>query len=103
MKPRKFELIECPTCRCEYLPAEIYVPFPFFGSPKFINRDENGKIVTFENTSMDTQEVYTCDKCNTTFKINAKLVFTTEVDKTENFDEEYTSTLQKNVLFLEEN
>lgn len=102
MKPRKFELIECPNCGYEYLPAEIYVPKPFVGSPKFIDRDENGKILSFENASMNTQEMYTCDKCNTTFKVNAKLVFITEADKLENFDEEYTSTLQKNVLFLEE-
>ena len=102
MKPRKFELIECPNCGYEYLPAEIYIPKSFVGTPKYIVRNECGKIESFENISMDTQEIYTCDKCNTSFKINAKLVFTTEEDKLENFDSEYSSPLQKNVLFLEE-
>ena len=102
MKPRKFELIECPNCGYEYLPAEIYIPKNFVGTPQFIIRNDSGKIESFENISMDTQETYTCDKCNTTFKITAKLVFTTETDKLENFDEEYSSPLQKNILFLEE-
>lgn len=102
MKPRKFELIECPYCGYEYLPAEIYVCKAFIGAPNYIQRDNTGKIVSYENTSMDTQETYICDKCNTTFKVTAKLVFTTEVDKLENFDEEYSSPLQKNILFLEE-
>lgn len=103
MKPRKFELIECPKCGAEYLPAEIFIPKFFVGKPAFIERDTCGKIVSYESSSMDVQETYTCDKCNSSFKVTAKLVFTTEVDKLENFDEEYSTPLQKNVLFLEEN
>lgn len=102
MKPRKFETISCPNCGYEYLPAELYVPSAFIGRPENIERDEYGKILSYSNTSVDVFETYTCDKCNHTFKVTAKMVFITEEDKLENFDEEYSTSLQKNVLFLEE-
>lgn len=102
MKPRKFELIECPVCGYEYLPAELFVSHSFLGKPQNIDRTSEGKIISYDNTSVDTNESYVCDKCNHAFKIAAKLVFVTEEDKLENFDEEYTSKLRKNVLFLEE-
>ena len=102
MKPRKFEIIACPNCGYEYLPAELYVPKSFFGKPENIERTESGTIISYDNSSIDSFETYTCDKCNHTFKVNAKMVFVTEEDKLQNFDEEYTTRLQKNVLFLEE-
>lgn len=103
MKPRKFELIDCPKCGREYLPAEIYVPKAFFGKPRDIVRDVYGTILDHEGTSVDLQEVYTCDKCNTTFQIRAKIGFITELTKLDNFDEDYVSPIHKNTLFLEEN
>jgi len=51
MKPRKFEIIECPHCGREYLPAEIFVPHPFFGRPRDIVRDVYGHILDFEGNS----------------------------------------------------
>lgn len=102
MKPRKFETISCPNCGYEYLPAELYVPKAFFGKPENIERNEHGVILSYSNTSVDLFETYTCDKCNHSFKVTAKMVFTTEEDKLENFDEEYSTSLQKNILFLEE-
>lgn len=102
MKPRKFEIIACPFCGYEYLPAEIYVSRAFFGKPENIERNAEGAIVSYTNSSVDVLETYTCDKCNHNFKITAKMVFVTEEDKLENFDEEYSTKLQKNVLFLEE-
>jgi hypothetical protein len=44
-------------------------------------------------------ECYTCDNCNTTFRVTAKLSFLTEVDKVENFDEDYVSDIEKHDLF----
>ena len=103
MKPRKFETIACPTCNYEYLPAEIYLPKAYFGKPFMIERDKDGKLVSYEGSSIDLFETYTCDKCNHTFRVIAKMGFTTEEDKLENFDEDYSSPLYKNTLFLEEN
>ena len=102
MKVRKFETIACPHCNYEYLPAELYVPSGFFGKPNMIERDENGKILSYEGTSIDLFENYTCDKCNHTFRVAAKIGFSTEEDKLENFDEEYTTPLSSTNLFLEE-
>lgn len=102
MKVRKFETISCPHCNYEYLPAELYVPSGFFGKPNMIERDENGKIISYEGSSIDLFETYTCDKCNHTFRVIAKVGFSTEEDKLENFDEEYTTSLNSRNLFLEE-
>ena len=102
MKVRKFETIACPHCNYEYLPAELYIPKNFFGKPFMIERDETGKIINYEGSSIDLFETYTCDKCNHTFRVIAKMGFTTEEDRLENFDEEYSTTLFKNNLFLEE-
>ena len=102
MKVRKFETIECPHCHYEYLPAELYLPNHFFGRPTMIERDSNGKILSYEGSSIDLFETYTCDRCNHIFRINAKIGFSTEEDKLQNFDEEYSSPINKNNLFLEE-
>lgn len=103
MKARKFETIACPNCGYEYLPAEIYIPKAYFGNPFMIERDQNGKLINYEGSSIDLFETYTCDKCNHIFRIISKIGFSTEEDKLENFDEEYSSPLYKNTLFLEEN
>ena len=103
MKIRKFETIECPHCHYEYLPAEIFIPSAFFGKPYMIDRDENGKISTYEGSSVDLFETYTCDKCNHMFRVCAKLGFNTEEDKLENFDEDYSSSIHSANLFLQEN
>lgn len=103
MKTRKFEIITCPKCGREYLPAELYIPDAFFGRPKDIVRDIYGIILDYEGTSVDLQESYICDKCNTNFVVKAKIGFTTEITKLDNFDEEYISPIHKNTLFLDEN
>ena len=102
MKPRKFETIACPCCAYEYLPAELYIPTAYFGKPKSIQRDAAGKILNYDGSSIDVFETYICDNCNHSFRIISKIGFSTEEDKLENFDEEYTSLLNKNSLFLEE-
>ena len=102
MKPRKFETIECPHCHYEYLPSEIYLPKLYFGKPLNIQRDTTGKILEYEGSSIDLFETYVCDKCNHTFRVAAKIGFSTEEDKLENFDEDYSTSIQKSNLFLEE-
>ena len=68
-----------------------------------IERDITGKILSYEGSSVDLFETYICDKCNHSFRVISKIGFSTEEDKLENFDEEYSSPIHKNNLFLEEN
>lgn len=102
MKTRKFEIIECPKCGREYLPAEIYIPHTFFGKPRDIVRDVYGRILDYDGSSVDLFETYTCDKCNTTFQVRAKMGFTVETTKLDNFDEPYSTPLHTNTLFMDE-
>ena len=92
-KPRKFELIECPKCGYEYLPAEIFVPKYYFGHPEEITRDENGKIVSYEGTSVDLFEKFICDNCDTEFRIVSKLQLTTELTFPGSFNDEYVTKI----------
>ena len=84
----KFITIKCPQCGREYLPAEVYIPNSFFGSPSNIFR-EDGKILNFEGETMDVKESYLCDDCGTQFNITAKVLFTTSVDESKNMQEDY--------------
>lgn len=85
----KFITIECPNCGKEYLPAEIFIPKNFFGVPETIIRDDDGKIIDVVGTQMDLKETYSCDKCNYTFNIKAKVNFDSHMDDALNFDMDY--------------
>lgn len=100
MKVRKFEIINCPHCGYEYLPAEIFVPRAYFGRPTEIERDANGKLVSYEGTSVDLFEKYVCDNCNKEFRIVSKLQLTTEDIFPGCFTEEYVTKLPTS-LFTE--
>lgn len=99
MRVRKFEKIECPKCGYEYLPAQIFVPKYFFGIPEMIERDENGKLLSYEGSSVDLFEKYKCDNCNVEFRIVSKLQLTTELDYPKAFhDDEYVTKIDKNLF-----
>ena len=98
MKPRKFELIECPKCGYEYLPAEIFVPRGYFGRPTDIVRDDAGKILSYEGTSVDLFEKYICDKCNTEFRIVSKLQLTTELAFPGSFNDDYMTKIDRSLF-----
>ena len=98
MKVRKFEIIECPTCGYEYLPAEIFVPKYYFGQPKNIERDSNGKLISYEGSSVDLFETYICDKCDTEFRVVSKLQLTAESTFPGSFNEEYVTKLNSNLF-----
>ena len=72
---KKADVIVCPCCGAEYLPAEIFIPESYIGKPKNIVKDEFGKIFTFDGESMNTYERYQCDYCGNTFKVFAKTTF----------------------------
>lgn len=45
--------IDCPHCRAQYLPGEIYMPGALIGQPKEIVKDSFGKIVYVDYLSED--------------------------------------------------
>lgn len=102
MKPRKLEVITCPCCGREYLPAEIYLPNSFIGKPKSIVRNEQQQIESFSGPSMDVVETYKCDKCDSVFKVFARITFAAELRPNLNFDKAYESPVASNDLFLQE-
>ena len=91
---RKLTVIKCPVCGREYLPAEIFVPKYFFGSPEYIVRNDSGEIEEYIGTTLDTAENYVCDKCNSSIKIEAKINFSVCVDESINFDTDYTTFIK---------
>ena len=96
----KINVIKCPHCGYEYLPAEIFYPNRFFGNPTNIIRDNDGKILNFDGDSLDIYETYTCDKCNEPFKVATRVMFLATPDKTNFFDEEYSTPINKEPLVL---
>ena len=89
----KLNVIKCPKCGKEYLPAEIFVPKSFFGSPQFIERNVDGTIRNHSGQDMDLNEVFTCDSCETTFDVKAILNFETSINVKHDFSEDYTSSI----------
>lgn len=102
MKTKRLEVITCPKCGREYLPAEIFVPNGFFGKPSSIDKDYTGKIIGFSGNSMDLKESYICDKCNTKFSINAKIQFFTTSADVSDFEEESVLSLGRCNLLMSE-
>lgn len=96
------ECIICPKCGREYLPAEIYLPNQFLGRPNSILRFNNGKIDTFDGTSMNLDETYICDNCDTEFKVSAKVQFKTQVVKKNDFSQAYVTRLFEDTFTLPE-
>ena len=74
------KVITCPRCGYQYLPAEIYVPNSFFGSPKYIKRNISGEIQSVSGKEPDYTETYKCDNCNTSFKVLANIEFDVQID-----------------------
>ena len=88
------KVITCPRCGYQYLPAEIYVPSSFFGSPKYIKRSVSGEIQSVSGTKPDMTERYKCDNCNTSFKVVAKLDFYTMIDHMTDTDYAHETVLK---------
>lgn len=101
MKAKQLRIIKCPNCGYEYLPAEIYYPNNFLGYPKNIVRDDNGKILGFDNHSMLDTETFICDNCNADFEVTSTTNFAVKLIGSET--EHYVTKLTSERLFLEEN
>lgn len=94
--------IECPHCKAQYLPSEIFMPKEFLGSPENIMKTANGTIEYYSGDNMDLNENFTCDYCNTNFNVEAVVNFKTSVDELSNFNEDYSSTIFKDRIVLAE-
>lgn len=99
---RKFYVIKCPKCGYEYLPEEIFYPKSFLGNAKNIVRDENGKILYFDEDSMNTKEEYICDNCDCAFDVDAKVEFSTKINVVKDFSEDYETSIYEEEITLEE-
>ena len=87
------KVINCPKCGRQYHPAEIFVPKYFFGSVENVIRNDNEEITDIIGSDMDTTETFTCDKCNTDFKIETKISFVTNIENNIDFDTDYEHTI----------
>ncbi len=97
---KKDATITCPYCGREYLPAEIYLPKQFFGTPEDIDRDAAGKIEVYDGEPMNLTEEYTCDCCGKTFKTQATISFKSLMSESSEFEEVFTSPIQSTRISL---
>lgn len=96
-------VITCPRCGAEYLPQEIYIPTVFFGKASYIEKDEKThQILDLYGSDLDLEENYICDFCNSPFTVTAKISFNTKEDLKRNFDEDYTTRINKERILLPE-
>ena len=94
-----YNLIKCPKCGTEYLPAEIYSPNYFLGKPSNIAK-HNGKIISFYGDNMDLRDSYICDTCETKFTVRASVLFNVTID--EEFESDYKANLTKTKFVMDE-
>ena len=100
---RNDNFIKCPNCGAQYTFTEIFIPKYFCGNSDGIEREAGtGKIKDFYGKLMDTKEIYTCDYCNTTFKVFANISFNTKIANKTDFEEDYKTVYKKVSLFMEE-
>ena len=99
----KVDVITCPKCGREYLPAEIYYPNHFFGRPSDIERTKQGAIDEFYGTTMNTTETFTCENCNTKFRVTATVKFKTEEMSSAKLADAYVTNLFEDKIRLNEN
>ena len=105
MRKPKEQIISCPICGAEYLPAEIYYPDSFLGKPTFIDKDHMTQTIEcYLGKNMNLTEHYICDNCKTPFKVTARVQFVTQEEKDINFNEDYSTKLngKEEKLFLNE-
>lgn len=96
-----YQKIICPKCGYEYTISEIFIPQYLLGKPRNIIRDDLGRIEVYDGIEQDLTEEYTCDKCNTTFNVNATITFETTINEAKTEDD-YVSTIYENRLVLDE-
>lgn len=94
--------ITCPKCGKEFLPGEIYLPKHFLGQPETILRNNQGQIEDYDGIPMDLNEEFICDKCNSHFKVTAKVSFKTIDLPKYDMSNNYRTSLFEEKLTLDE-
>jgi DNA-directed RNA polymerase subunit RPC12/RpoP len=102
MNNKRFDIIYCPECGMEYLPAEIYLPNELLGKPYHIIKDFKGSILDFTGNSMNMKESYICDKCGSKFRVTARVNFKSEIIDKESFDKEYITKIPSKIRLFED-
>lgn len=100
MKKNQNLYIKCPACNAEYLPEEIFVSL--LDNNTNIEKTEDTHEIINSNYSGQFQESYICNYCNTKFEVIAKLNFNSFIDEKFNFNELYSTTLNKSTILLKE-
>lgn len=96
-------VVRCPVCGTSYLPSEIFYPNEFFGKQKDITRNASGEIEFYLGDDPNYDEEFVCESCLTKLKIHANLNFNVEINSDEDFDEEYSTPINRPKKFkLEE-
>lgn len=100
MKKIQNQYIKCPKCDAEYLPEEIFVSL--LNNNYYIQKtDDTHEIIDSDYTGQ-VEDSYTCNYCNTTFKVQCKLSFTSFIDDRFNFNELYSTKLKPTILLKED-
>lgn len=100
MKRNQNLYIKCPSCNAEYLPEEIFVSL--LDNNTNIEKTEDTHEIVNSNYIGQIEDSYICDYCNTKFKVIAKLSFNSFIDEKFNFNELYSTTLNKSTVLLKE-
>jgi hypothetical protein len=91
--------IECPHCKAQYMPGEIYMPGALIGNPVEIVKDALGKIIYVDYLDVDNMPVviehFTCEYCNKAFEVEAGFINykSKEAAEEEDFSSPYVSLL----------
>lgn len=100
MKQNSNTIIECPNCKAQYLPQEIFLSL-FNSKCKYI-RDTDTNQISFIDNPMDCYESYVCDFCGKPFNVQAKISFSSSIDSKFDFTESYKTKFTTSKLFLDE-
>ena len=100
MKQSTQTYITCPLCNAEYLPQEIFVSL--IDNNANIEKTEDTHKIIQPEYSGQINETFTCDYCNTKFNVLAKLTFSSFIDDKFNFNELYSTKLNKSTILLKE-
>lgn len=88
-------VIKCPVCGEEYMIGDVFMPNKFFGRQTEIVKKPSGEIDYYLGEDPDLNEEFICENCLTKLKIKANITFNIEQKSQENFDEEYTTSINK--------
>lgn len=82
------KIIECPHCKYQYEPSDIFLPNYILGK-KYLEKSKEGKLSLVQKYPQVLEESYICDSCDKNFKVYAKLEFMTVGNEIENILSEH--------------